>query len=146
MNIVRNERNFRDMTIKRIIAFVIEGILVFLIVGFCLFIGSDMKEQLLMPSITGFKWYGVLLSLLAFFVLPFFRDLPFGVSPGKLVMGLRVMDKITEEKASVPKLILRNITFYIPQIEFIVLLATRGRTLGDMISKTTVENRRKKEM
>ena len=146
MNIVGNERNFRDMTIKRIIAFVIDWILVFLIGGFCLFIGSDMKEQLLMPSITGFKWYGVLLSLLSFFVLPFFRDLPFGASLGKLIMGIRVVNASTKEKASISKLLLRNITFYISEVEFIVLLATRGRTLGDMISKTTVVNRRKKGM
>ena len=134
------------MIIKRMIAFAIDWNLIFIIGGLCLFVGSDFKEQILMPSITGFKWYGVLLAFVCFFIIPLLRDLPFGVSPGKLVMGLRVMDKITEEKASVPKLILRNITFYIPQIEFIVLLATRGRTLGDMISKTTVENRRKKEM
>ena len=52
-------------------------------------------------------------------------------------MKLKIIDSETKENASTGKRILRNITWIISWIEFLVYLAAKKR-LGDMLAKTDV--------
>ena len=138
-------QNLKSILIRRLIAFVIDWNLIFLI-GFGLFIsGPEFKiEYLLRPSIRMFSAYGVLLSVLSFALLPLIKDCVFkGSSLGKLICGIRVYDNNSKDIAKTSSLILRNLTFYIPFVELIVALCNNGRTLGDMLSSSYVDLRKR---
>ena len=49
-----------------------------------------------------------------------------------------IQDSETGGKASFGRLILRNVTYVIVQIEGIVVLVNKGKRLGDSIAKTQV--------
>jgi len=90
-----------------------------------------------------FSAYGFLLSALSFILFPLFKDCLFGnASLGKQLMRLKIVDIKTDRKVSVGQLVLRNITFYIPLIEFIMMLANHGNTIGDLITHTAVMERK----
>lgn len=137
----------KSVYIRRFIAFVIDWNLIFLIC-FGLFISGPRfdVEYLLRPSIRMFSAYGVLLGALAFVLLPLFKDCLFkGASLGKLICGIKVYDNHSKDTAKTFSLILRNITFYIPFVEMIVCLCNKGRTLGDMLSSSYVDLRKRTE-
>lgn len=125
---------------KRIVAFIIDWNLIMLLC-FAMFLISpnfDVK-YLMVPSTEMFSAHGVILGLLGLAVLPLIRDCIFrNASLGKLIMGLRVVDQTTGQPPRLGKLLLRNLTFYLCYIEFIVMLVNRGVSLGDMLSGTTV--------
>ena len=84
---------------------------------------------------TGAYWLGYL-WLYAYGI---FKDCLFGRrSLGKLCMGLWIIDTQSQAKVSYKQLILRNITFFIVQVECVVVLILRGKRLGDMVAKTKV--------
>lgn len=139
--------NSKNVTIRRFVAFVIDWNVIFLI-GFGLFISGPRFdiEYLRRPSIKMFSAYGVLLGILAFILLPLLKDCVFkGASLGKLICGIKVYDIHRKNTAGIFSLILRNITFYIPFVEMIVCLCNKGRTLGDMLSSTYVDLRKRTE-
>ena len=128
------------IALRRILSFIIDWNLILLVCIFFISYGSGFdKNYFLRPSITMFSSPGVIVGALALIVLPIIKDCVFGhASLGKLLFGLKVTGADGTQYASFGSLLLRNITFYIPVVEFIVLLANNGKTLGDMISKTTV--------
>ena len=127
---------------RRIIADLIDWNLIFVLGSAFLFLGPNFDPIfLLYPSVEMFSAYGVLLSLFTFLVLPFFKDCLFrSVSLGKALMGLKIVDGITFEKAKISKLLLRNLTFYFFFIELLLLLI-HGETIADLLTKTTVCSR-----
>ena len=95
-------------------------------------------------EVQGINAIGTLLFV--FFVLSFpaifvFRDVIFkGQSIAKRIFKLRVIDIETNELPSNRKLIIRNLFFFLYPVEFIMLLAT-NKSLGDMVTNTTIANK-----
>ncbi len=133
------------VNIKRLIAFVIDYLLIGLIsFAFIFFSPSFDSSYLLYPSIKMFSSLSPWLGILSAIFLPLFRDVIFGgASFGKRIMGLRIVKSGTEEKPSVGALILRNITIAFVTVEFIVWFIAKGRRLGDFIGNTEVVARTK---
>ena len=139
-------KNTKAVIVRRFIAFIIDWSVIFLI-SFGLFISGPRfeVEYLLRPSIRMFSAYGVLLGILGFVLLPLLKDCLFkGASLGKLICGIKVYDNHSKDTAKNIALISRNITFYIPYVEMIVCLCNEGRTLGDMLSSSYVDLRKRK--
>ena len=134
----------KSVTLRRLIAFAIDWSVI-LVICMALFVTGPRfdTEFLLRPSIKMFSAYGVILGVLAFVLLPLFKDCLFkGASLGKLICGIKIYDNNSKTTAKIPSLILRNITFYIPFVELIVCLCNKGRTLGDMLSSSYVDLRK----
>ena len=82
-----------------------------------------------------------LLFVLLVFLYPVlfvFRDVIFnGRSIGKRIFGLYVLEKNTNEPASIKQRIIRSLFFFIYPVDGIILLATK-ESIGDKISNTVV--------
>lgn len=83
--------------------------------------------------------------ILSFFIfgLLMLRDCPYGQSPGKRVMGLRVVVLGTNELPRLRRLILRNLPVVLIPVDFILVQLqfihrTKVRRLGDRIAGTDV--------
>lgn len=128
------------MKIKRVLAYVIDWIVVFAIGIFFSFMGPKFNlEYLRYPSIHMFSAYGVIFSIFSFLFLPLIKDCLFGhASLGKWLFKLKIVSEESYEKPSIFNIMIRNITFYLPIIEFLFLLLNNGKTIGDLVSKTTV--------
>jgi len=138
-------QKLKGIIIRRGIAFAIDWNLIFLI-SFGLFVSGPRFEiqYLLRPSIKMFSACGVLLGFLSFALLPLIKDCLFkGSSLGKLICGIKVYDNHSNETAGNFSLILRNFTFYFPFVEIIVALCNNGRTLGDMLSSSYIDLRKR---
>lgn len=125
----------KDMIRRRFLAFMIDMIIAYggMIALWCFGPGGS-PENLLNPTV-GAYWLGCL-WLYAYVI---FKDCLFGRrSLGKLCMGLWIIDTQSQAKVSYKQLILRNITFFIVQVECVVVLILRGKRLGDMVAKTKV--------
>lgn len=124
----------KDMIRRRFLAFMIDMIIAYGgMLALWYFGPGGSIDFLLYPSVKiwlGYLWlyaYGI------------FKDCLFGRrSLGKLCMGLWIIDTQSQAKVSYKKLILRNITFFIVQVECVVVLILRGKRLGDMVAKTKV--------
>ena len=140
------DKNYSSTFIKRAVAFIIDWNLIFIICFTILLSGPNFDvEYLARPSIRMFSFYNVIFGLLSFILFPLIKDILFrNASLGKVIMGLRVVDAETGTPPSLINLILRNVTFYFPPIGMISYFANGGKTLGDMIAKTTVISKRKK--
>ncbi len=130
----------KDMIRRRFLAFMIDMIIAYggMIALWCFGPGGN-PEHLMYPTVklwmTGAYWLGYL-WLYAYGI---FKDCLFGRrSLGKLCMGLWIIDTQSQAKVSYKQLILRNITFFIVQVECVVVLILRGKRLGDMVAKTKV--------
>lgn len=105
------------LTVKRAIAFIID-------VYFVAFIGMILSYVLKMTDYWIIYGVGCLFALL--------RDiLCGGVSLGKIIMGLRVVDATTDTKAPIWKLIIRNITTPIWIVDAIIILSNDKPRLMD---------------
>ena len=130
-----------NINIKRIIAFLIDLFVYAFVWAILLTIIASIFYRSI-PSEGERKLVVIVLALFAL-VPMILRDLT--VSVGKYIMGLRVVS-INDKKLSRIGLILRNITIWeIPHVELIVMIVC-GRRLGDMMSKSTVIDIRKKEL
>ena len=124
----------KDMIRRRFLAFMIDMIIAYGgMITLWYFGPGGSIDFLLYPSVKiwlGYLWlyaYGI------------FKDCLFGRrSLGKLCMGLWIIDTQSQAKVSYKQLILRNITFFIVQVECVVVLILRGKRLGDMVAKTKV--------
>lgn len=78
--------------------------------------------------------------ILSAFILEVFKDIFHGRSPGKRLMGLKVIiSGNVESVPSAPKLLLRNLLLLIWPVEAILALRDRyGKRLGDRVAKTEV--------
>lgn len=133
------------LLIRRFLAFVIDWNIMFGVAMAFMFYGPGSDpEYLLYPSIKMFTSAGFLLGLAWLSLYCLFKDCLFGRrSLGKLICGLSIKNSETGETASFCKLILRNITYVIVQIEGIVVLVNKGKRLGDLIAKTQVVRQNK---
>ena len=100
---------------------------------------------LIFKSITEAQLKAVYALIFVIFVLSFpslfvVRDVLFkGRSVAKRIFKLRVIDNETNEIPEKKKLVIRNLFFFIYPIEAILLIAT-NKSIGDMITNTTVVN------
>ena len=124
------------MNPKRIGAFFIDLIIIaviyeipfFILVMIPMFQGA-MTDSLIIQRTLLCTFFGYILFI--------FKDVFKNGSLGKRIMKLKIIDSETKENASTGKRILRNITWIISWIEFLVYLAAKKR-LGDMLAKTDV--------
>ena len=128
------------LLVRRFIACVIDWIILFggaILLMF--FSPGSNPEYFLYPSMKMFFSLGFLLGAIWILFMLFFKDCLFKRrSLGKLICGLKIVDVNTQEPASFKNLILRNVTYYIIQIEWIFVLVNKGRRLGDLLAKTQV--------
>ena len=123
------------MKIKRILAWIIDWNLC----GLPALIYAMIFERLARTQGTNIG--GLLLFVLLVLLFPtlfVFRDVLLnGRSIAKRIFRLRVIDNVTGEKPSNKKLVLRNLFFVAYPVELVLLIVT-GRSLGDMVTKTSV--------
>lgn len=124
------------MNPKRIGAFFIDFLIIVLIyeIPFFIFVMIPVIQgtatvELILPRAFGCVSFAYLLFV--------FKDVFKNASLGKRIMKLKIIDSETKENASTGKRILRNITWIISWIEFLVYIAAKKR-LGDMLAKTDV--------
>lgn len=125
-----------NVRLRRIFAWVIDWNLSGLPCLIYLFLFFDYFEQPTLKNIGFFLIY-VLLFLLqpVVFVL---KDVIFkGRSIGKRIFGLYVLNKNTNELASIKQRIIRNLFFFMYPIDAIVLIFTK-ESIGDKIVNTIV--------
>ena len=91
------------------------------------------------PSIQSMGYILIFMILVFLYPVTFvFRDVIFkGRSIGKRIFGLYVLDKNTNEPASIKQRIIRNLFFFIYPIDGIILLATK-ESIGDKAVNTIV--------
>ena len=126
--------------IRRFLAFIIDWNIIFGVGMALMYFGPGSNpEYFYFPSIYMFKSLGFILGLLWMPLYCLFKDCLFGGrSLGKLICGLIVQNFETGEKASYGSLIVRNLSYVIIQIEGIIVLANKGRRIGDIIANTKV--------
>ena len=124
------------MDSKRIGAFIIDFIIIALIydIPFFIFVmipilQGNNNATVIMPR-------AFLCVFFAYFLLVF-KDAFKNGSFGKKIMKLKIIDLETKEDASLGKRILRNITWILSWMEFIVYL-TSNKRIGDILAKTDV--------
>ncbi len=128
------------LLIRRFLAFVIDWNILFgIAMALMLFGPGTNPEFVRYPSIRMLAAPGFLLGCLWFVVYGLGKDCFFGrKSLGKLMFGLEIRNRETDEKASYGSLILRNLTYGFPQIEGVVVLANKGIRVGDLLGNTKV--------
>ena len=124
------------MNPKRIGAFFIDFLIIVLIyeIPFFILVMIPMFQGAMTDSLIIQR---TLLCTFFGYILFIFKDVFKNGSLGKRIMKLKIIDSETKENASTGKRILRNITWIISWIEFLVYLAAKKR-LGDMLAKTDV--------
>ena len=132
------------LLLRRFFAFLIDWNIIFLLVFYLMYLSPQSNiDYLFYPSFEMIKSAGFLLTLV---LVPFyflFKDCIFGRrSLGKLICGLSVKNE-NGGKASYLSLILRNLTFFVIQIEALVVLLNKGKRIGDILAKTQVVLRTK---
>ena len=131
--------NFK-MIIRRGIAFVIDWNIMF---GGCMVLmaygpGAN-PDYFIHPTIRMLLTAGFWLGLAWIVFYGLFKDCLFGRrSLGKLITGLKIVRADTQEKVSFGRLLLRNIPYFIVQVELVMVLANKGRRLGDLLAGTKV--------
>ena len=125
------------MSIKRICAFIIDFIIVtviyeipfFILVMIPLLKGQKGAVEFIMTIV-------FLCEFFAYLLLVFKDSFKFG-SLGKKILKLKIVERGTNQPASLGKSILRKVTCILSWVEFIVYAAA-GKRIGDMLAKTDV--------
>lgn len=135
------------LLLRRFFAFLIDYGILFCVTAYIMYWGPGSNpEYLLYPSIKIIYAPALYWALGWTAIYCLFKDCLFGRrSLGKLIFGLDIQSSKTGKKASVGSLILRNIPYVIVQLEGIFVLANNGQRIGDMLAKTQVVRRTKKE-
>ena len=128
-----------NVRIRRIIAWIIDWNLSGLP---CLIYTTIFMDVFKRPSIQSMGFILIFMILVFLYPVTFvFRDVIFkGRSIGKRIFGLYVLDKNTNEPASIKQRIIRNLFFFIYPIDGIILLATK-ESIGDKAVNTIVVKR-----
>ena len=125
-----------NVRVRRIIAWIIDWNLSGLP---CLLYTTIFMDMFKQPSFQNIGY--ILIFMLLVFLCPItfvFRDVIFkGRSIGKRIFGLYVLDKNTNEPASIKQRIIRNLFFFIYPIDGIILIATK-ESIGDKAVNTIV--------
>jgi uncharacterized RDD family membrane protein YckC len=125
-----------NVRIRRIIAWIIDWNLSGLP---CLLYTTIFMDVFKRPSFQNIGYILILMLLVFLYPVTFvFRDVIFkGRSIGKRIFGLYVLDKNTNEPASIKQRIIRNLFFFIYPVDGIVFIVTK-ESLGDKAVNTTV--------
>lgn len=122
--------------IRRIIAWIIDWNLSGLP---CLLYTTIFMDMFKQPSIQNMSY--ILIFMLLVFLCPVtfvFRDVIFkGRSIGKRIFGLHILNKTTNEPASIKQRIIRNLFFFVYPVDGIILIATK-ESIGDKVVNTVV--------
>ena len=126
--------------IKRIIASIIDWYVGWGIFNLLFYYGPGVDYDLAVnPSVEIFKAPGFWMAFFFPILWVIFKDCIFnGVSLGKLICGVRVVDKDTRKKANFPVLIKRNLYLLLFSVELILLFVNKGIRLGDKTTNTEV--------
>ncbi len=132
------------LLIRRFLAFVIDwNIMLGVAIAFLFYGPGASPDYFMYPSIKIFASPGFLLFLAWIPLYCLFKDCLFGSrSLGKLLCGLKIQSSKTGEKPSFGCLILRNLTYAIVQVEAVMVLANKGKRLGDLMARTRVVRRK----
>ena len=125
-----------NVRIRRIIAWIIDWNLSGLP---CLLYTTIFMDVFKRPSFQNIGYILIFMLLVFLYPVTFvFRDVIFkGRSIGKRIFGLYVLDKNTNEPASIKQRIIRNLFFFIYPVDGIILIITK-ESIGDKAVNTTV--------
>ena len=125
-----------NVRIRRIIAWIIDWNLSGLP---CLLYTTIFMDVFKRPSFQNIGYILIFMLLVFLYPVTFvFRDVIFkGRSIGKRIFGLYVLDKNTNEPASIKQRIIRNLFFFIYPVDGIILIVTK-ESIGDKAVNTTV--------
>ena len=115
------------MIFKRLIAFIIDILLIVIIMGALFVMIQPIKSPILLQLLSSL----MLTSL-------FCKDSINGQSAGKRIMKIQVVDKNSNRNVSNTRSIMRNIFVIFWSIEVLVLFISREKRLGDYAVKTKV--------
>ncbi|MCV9385068.1 RDD family protein [Reichenbachiella ulvae] len=122
----------------RAVSFIIDHIIITFIWGLSSFLisGSDMLESDFDP--TGLR--NTMLGTIPFILLLYFcKDLLYGKSPGRWLMGIMVRTEESYQLPSKKQLFIRNLYLVIWPIEYLVLAASEdNKRWGDEKANTVV--------
>ena len=126
---------------KRLLAFVIDWNITIapfaalFYLAFAIFTSKNEFDRTSIILLFILSFFGGILLFLKIFVL---RDVLFkGRSLGKRILGLQVYDKKTLNPATVRQCFIRNLFFFLYEIDAIVMLVT-GESIGDRVAGTLV--------
>ena len=125
-----------NVRIRRIIAWIIDWNLSGLP---CLLYTTIFMDMFKQPSFQSIGYILIFMLLVFLYPITFvFRDVIFkGRSIGKRIFRLYVLDKNTNEPASIKQKIIRNLFFFIYPVDGIILIVTK-ESIGDRAVNTTV--------
>ena len=125
---------------RRFFAFAIDWNILVGVAWMMMFFGPKSNpEYILYPSIKMISSPSFIIGLLWIPLYSLFKDCIFNKrSLGKLICNLKVINTTTGKNAAYSSLILRNITFLLPQIEGFIVLFNKGRRIGDHLANTKV--------
>ena len=123
----------KSILYKRILAFFIDFIPLCVVFTLILNFVMEKTEKSLLELTNNGVYYAVLLSV---GLLSMLKDIFNGASIGKRIVKIKVVDE-NNQKPSIGKLILRNLTLVIWPLEFYFLLNNKIK-IGDRITKTQV--------
>ena len=126
----------KNVRFRRIVAWIIDWNLAGLPCLLYTIIFMDMFKH---PSIQNMGHILIFMLLVFLYPITFvFRDVIFkGRSIGKRIFGLYVLNKNTNEPASIKQRIIRNLFFFIYPVDGIILIATK-ESIGDKAVNTIV--------
>ena len=125
-----------NVRFQRISAWIIDWILSGLP---CLLYTTIFMDVFKRPLFQNIGYILIFMLLVFLYLVTFvFRDVIFkGRSIGKRIFGLYVLDKNTNEPASIKQRIIRNLFFFIYPVDGIILIVTK-ESIGDKAVNTTV--------
>lgn len=122
------------MILKRLIAFLIDLLLIAIIVNMFFFATQTVKSQLLVKFLSA-----MMVTMLLC------KDCINGKSAGKRIMKIEIANEKEGEQVSAVSCIVRNIFVVLWIIEILVLFISKEKRIGDYVAKTKVVSNSKVE-
>ena len=122
------------MILKRLIAFLIDLLLIAIIVNMFFFATQTVKSQLLVQFLSA-----MMVTMLLC------KDCINGKSAGKRIMKIEIANEKEGEKVSAVSCVVRNIFVVLWIIEILVLFISKEKRIGDYVAKTEVVSNSKVE-
>ena len=122
------------MILKRLIAFLIDLLLIVIIVNMFFFATQTVKSQLFVQFLSA-----MMVTMLLC------KDCINGKSAGKRIMKIEIANEKEGEKVSAVSCVVRNIFVVLWIIEILVLFISKEKRIGDYVAKTKVVSNSKVE-
>lgn len=122
------------MILKRLIAFLIDLLLIAIIVNMFFFATQTVKSQLFVQFLSA-----MMVTMLLC------KDCINGKSAGKRIMKIEIANEKEGEKVSAVSCVVRNIFVVLWIIEILVLFISKEKRIGDYVAKTKVVSNSKVE-